>query len=118
MAHIHQNPSPPIDFEGVGENVKASYQGVAAKYRSDDEVEVTTEHHRHLRGILTTLSSSFGRPINVLDVGCGTGRYFYCLKNVASLLGLDISEEMLKIAEHPVRQADISAKRIELRCQN
>src|SRR3954452_23107439 len=107
MTQIHQNPAPAIDFEGVGENVKASYREVAAKYRRDDEIEVTTEHHRHLRGILTTVSSSFGRPINVLDVGCGTGRYFYCLKNAHSLLGLDLSEEMLKIAEHPVREGDI-----------
>jgi ubiquinone/menaquinone biosynthesis C-methylase UbiE len=118
MPGVDQTPTPLIDFEGVGESIKASYRDVAAKYRSDDEIEVTTEHHRHLRGILTTLSSSFGRPINVLDVGCGTGRYFYCLKNAASLLGLDISEEMLKIADNPVRRGDISAKRIELRCKN
>ncbi|MDB6109714.1 MAG: Methyltransferase type 11 [Pedosphaera sp.] len=109
---------PVIDFEEVGEHLKAAYRIAARKYRQDDEIEVTTDNHRHLRGILHALSSSFGRPISVLDVGCGTGRYFYCLKNVDSLLGIDISEEMLRIAGNPVRGGDISAKRIELQCRN
>jgi SAM-dependent methyltransferase len=118
MSSSDKSALPRIDFGEVEENIKASYRAVAAKYRTDDEVEVTTEHHRHLRGILGTLSTSFGRPIRALDVGCGTGRYFYCLKNVDSLLGIDISEEMLRAAENPVRRGDVSVKRIELRCMN
>ncbi len=107
-----------MDFEEVGESLKASYARVAARYRCDDEIEVTTDHHRHLKGILYRLSSSFGQPISVLDAGCGTGRYFNCLKHVERLVGIDLSEEMLKIAEKPVRQEEISVGATELKCGN
>lgn len=107
-----------MDYEEAGESLKTSYARVAARYRCDDEIEVTTEHHRHLKGILYRLSSSFGRSISVLDAGCGTGRYFNCLKHVERLVGVDLSEEMLKIAENPVRREDISAEAIELKCGN
>lgn len=107
-----------MNFEEVGDSLKASYAKVAARYRCDDEIEVTTEHHRHLKSILYRMSSSFGRPITTLDAGCGTGRYFNCLKHVERLVGLDLSEEMLKIAENPVRKNDITIGVIELKCGN
>jgi ubiquinone/menaquinone biosynthesis C-methylase UbiE len=107
-----------VDFEGVGERLKATYAQVAARYRCDDEIEVTTEHHRHLKSLLYRMSSSFGRPISALDVGCGTGRYFHCVKNVQRLDGIDISQEMLKIAESPVRQEEVSIGSIALKCGN
>ena len=107
-----------MDYEKFGESVRATYRAVAAKYREDDEIEITTEHHRRLRGILGMISSSFGRPIFVLDAGCGTGRYFYCLKNVERLVGVDVSEEMLKIAKNPVKAGDISISAIDLKCRN
>ncbi|MDB6121660.1 MAG: Methyltransferase type 11 [Pedosphaera sp.] len=107
-----------LDYTEIGASIKASYSIVASKYRRDDEIEITTEHHRRLKGILGSMTSSFGRPISVLDVGCGTGRYFYCLNNVEQLIGIDLCEEMLKIAENPVRQKEVSVKNIELRCEN
>ncbi|EEF63211.1 class I SAM-dependent methyltransferase [Pedosphaera parvula] len=91
---------------------------IAAKYRSDDEIEITTDHHRHLKEILSTITSSFGRPVSALDLGCGTGRYFHCLNNITHLTGIDICEEMLRIAENPVRQGDITIKDVQLRCAN
>ncbi len=109
---------PAMDLNLIGENLSASYQQIAARYRSDDEIEVTSEHHRHLESILLNLSGSFGRRIQVLDVGCGSGRYFHCLKNVDRLIGVDVSEAMLKTAERPVRHEHISARRIELRWEN
>jgi ubiquinone/menaquinone biosynthesis C-methylase UbiE len=115
---ILNRSGPAIDYEEVGKSLKASYAQVASRYRSDDEIEVTTEHHRHLRDILSTVSSSFKRPITALDAGCGTGRYFYCLKNVERLVGMDISQEMLKIAGNPVRQEEITVAAIELKCGN
>ena len=54
----------------------------------------------------------------MLEAGCGTGRYFYCLQNVKRLVGVDISPEMLQIAETPVRQEDVTAETIELKCGN
>lgn len=102
----------------MGESLKAAYAQAAAGYRRDDEIEVTSRHHRHLKSILQEISGSFRRPISVLEAGCGTGRYFYCLKNVARLVGLDISQEMLDIAEHPVCEELVSAGTIELKCGN
>jgi SAM-dependent methyltransferase len=94
--------------------LQASYASGAARYRKDDDVEVTTPHHRRLAKKLAELSSSFGRPISVLDVGCGTGRYFYCLQNVQRLVGMDITPEMLAAAREPVNRHLVSAQSIEL----
>lgn len=103
-----------MDYEAVEERIKAGYREITAQYRKDDEVEVTTENHRRLGRILTETCRSFCRPIQVLDAGCGTGRYFHCLDQVERLVGLDISEEMLAAARHPVCQDQITAKHIEL----
>lgn len=111
-------PGQALDFAKFGESIRASYRDLAVKYREDDEVEITTEDHRRLKTILGTISSSFGRPISVLDAGCGTGRYFYCLKNVERLVGVDVSEEMLNIAKNPVKAAEISVTAIHLKCRN
>lgn len=100
------------------DGLRHAYRGVASQYRRDDEVEVTTDYHRRVSKTLSKLSSGFGRPIAVLDVGCGTGRYFHCLKNVRRLVGLDLSEDMLKMARHPVLQDGMSIEEIELRCEN
>ncbi len=107
-----------MNLETIGENIQASYRGAVVRYRTDDEIEVMTEHHRHLKSILAMLTSSFGRPITVLDAGCGTGRYFYCLKNVERLLGLDVSAEMLDAARTPVRAREVTAQKIELQTGN
>lgn len=111
-------PGQALDFAKFGESIRASYRDVAAKYREDDEVEITTEDHRRLKTILGTISSSFGRLISVLDAGCGTGRYFYCLKNVERLVGVDISDDMLKNAKKPVKAAEISTGAIHLKCRD
>jgi len=106
------------DYEAVGNNIKASYGQVADQYRRDDEIEVTSENHQRLHKILGQISSSFGRAISVLDVGCGTGRHFHCLQNVARLVGVDVSPKMLQAAENPVRSEDVSATEIRLICGN
>jgi SAM-dependent methyltransferase len=103
-----------MDYQAVEEVVKVGYRKAAPRYRSDDEIEVTTKNHRHLSKVLREVCLSFGRPIRVLDVGCGTGRYFHCLKNVEALVGIDISEEMLAAAKHPVRAEEITVKQIQL----
>jgi len=107
-----------MDYEVVGANIRASYREISPKYRDDDEIEVTTDNHRHVTRILHDISCSFERPITVLDVGCGTGRYFHCLQNVAQLVGIDISPDMLKAAESPVRAPEVTARDIHLLCEN
>lgn len=110
--------SKELNVHEIGEFIKADYRMVTAQYRSDDEIEVLTENHRRLADRLRQLSSSFSHPISTLDVGCGTGRYFHCLVNVKKLVGLDISEEMLEAARHPVRHQQVTVPDIELRCGN
>src|SRR5688500_14770236 len=56
----------------------------------------------------------FGHPIDVLDLGCGTGRYFWGLRNVNTLTGLDASEPMLAEAAQPTRAGEIRARHITL----
>ena len=107
-----------IDFLEAERKVRSDYSQVSQTYRRDDEVEVTTENHRHLGRRLKEVCHSFEHPIRALDVGCGTGRYFHCLENVRSLVGLDVSEEMLTAAREPVRAEELSVGAIELRRGN
>lgn len=107
-----------MNYQVVEETIKAGYREVTPQYRLDDETEVTTENHRRITGMLNQICASFPNPITALDVGCGTGRYFHCLTNVRELIGMDITEEMLRAAEHPVREEQISIPEIRLICAN
>lgn len=107
-----------MDYKVLGEHVRDTYRESAAQYRQDDEIEIATDVHRRLTGILANLTSSYNHPITVLDVGCGTGRYFHCLKNVRRLKGIDVCDEMLRIAQNPVRQEEITVNEIQLSCEN
>ncbi len=40
--------------------------------------------------------------ISVLELGCGTGRYFSLLTNVKKLVGVDISDDMLQVAKEKI----------------
>ena len=100
------------------ENLRGSYREQSVRYRKDDEIEVTTPHHQRLRKVLNELAFSFDHAICVLEAGCGTGRYFHCLRNVDRLVGLDISPDMLEAARHPVRESEVIVKDIELICGN
>ena len=115
---IKPRPLTTVDFTTVEESLKNAYRDVHSQYRQDDELEVATANHRRLAIILQTISASFGRPITALDAGCGTGRYFHCVKDVRRLVGLDLSPEMLQAATTPVRQHEITAEQIELICGN
>ena len=71
---------------------------------------------QHYCEIVRQLSGGFDRKITVLDLGCGTGRYFHCLRNVKRLLGTDISPHMLEQARDPVRNKELDIEEIELIC--
>jgi SAM-dependent methyltransferase len=107
-----------FDIEKAATALQASYATGVGQYRKDDEIEVVSPHHRRRAAKLAEISSSFGRSISVLDVGCGTGRYFYCLKHVGRLVGMDITPEMLAAARHPVNHHLVTAESIELVCGN
>jgi len=91
-----------------------SYDRNADRYRRDDEIEAQTENHQRLGGNLRRICRSFRHPVHVLEMGCGTGRYFHWLENTALLVGTDISPEMLRLAQHPVRAESVTAREIRL----
>ncbi len=103
-----------VNYARVEETIKASYRLATAQYRRDDEIEVTTPNHDRLARRLSEVCRSFSHPTTVLDVGCGTGRYFHCLTNVELLVGMDISDDMLTAARRPVFENQLTARSIEL----
>ncbi|GEM_PF-859307 len=115
---LEELPPPPArgNFQEVQAQLLASYHGVAEHYRASDEIHVTGDYHQRLRRVLIELSTAFARPISVLDAGCGTGRYFHCIRNATRLVGLDLSAEMLQQAQNPVKAEEVTAKRVDLVC--
>lgn len=107
-----------MDHRRFGAKIAADYDRGAPQYRHDDEIEARSENHQRLGGNLRRICRSFSHPIRVLELGCGTGRYFHWLDNTALLVGTDISAEMLKQAAHPVQEKEITAQEIQLRQGN
>jgi SAM-dependent methyltransferase len=69
--------------------------------------------YRHYAAIIEQLSSSFGRSIVALDLGCGTGRHFNLLKNVERLVAIDLSEHMIEQARKPIFAEKITVGSIQ-----
>src|SRR6266851_5118992 len=93
-------------------------QAHSARYRESDELEVASENHKRICNILADISRSFGYKISVLDLGCGTGRYFHCLQHTERLIGIDVALNMLKYARNPVKNNEIDIDYIGLICAN
>lgn len=89
-------------------------EAYSQKYRDYDEQFYGSPYYQTFAPFLTELTISFNKPIKVLDVGCGTGRYFHTLKNTAELTGIDISEPMLKLAAQPLRAEEVNIPMINL----
>ncbi len=86
----------------------------ARRYRQHDEELSHVEAYRVFCEWLGEVCGRFRSPIDVLDLGCGTGRYFTALRNVNALVGLDASGPMLAEAANPVGADHITAKTIQL----
>lgn len=86
------------------------------KYVEWDKSAFQTGTIKHYCSMLRQICSTFDYKICVLDVGCGTGRYFHCLTNVKRLLGIDISPHMLEKARDPIEKEEIDVDDIELLC--
>jgi len=100
---------------GWGRKAAELYEpSYAREYRHhDDELDRVAAYEMFcdwLRGICR----SFDAPIDVLDLGCGTGRYFCALSGVNALVGLDASAAMLEEARHPVHAERITAASVDL----
>lgn len=84
-------------------------------YRKHDEIVGKSEIFKYFESILVEISNNFKHHINVLDIGCGTGRYFSSIKNSTNLVGIDTSKDMLKYAiNKPFKFEEINVKNIEL----
>lgn len=90
----------------LGELLRQQYAAQACQYRAHDEVHITGADHYRVCSKLAALCLKYRDPVHVVDLGCGAGRHFHCLKNVAFLTAIDVSQEMLNEAKCPVR-ADI-----------
>jgi ubiquinone/menaquinone biosynthesis C-methylase UbiE len=76
--------------------------GYARKYRERDEQLLQVQTYRDFIAWLQEVCDRFAHPIDVLDLGCGTGRYFWGVRNARSLVGIDASAPMLAEARRPI----------------
>jgi len=90
----------------------ASY---ARMYRKRDDTGRQETSHRDLGKFVDELTRHLQAKALVLDLGCGTGRYFHCIRRPVHLVGLDLSPEMLREAQHPV-DAERLAHHVPLVC--
>lgn len=86
----------------------------AQKYRARDNQLQQVASNQQLIDWLGEVCGRFDGPIDVLDLGCGTGRYFWGLRQVKTLVGLDASEAMLAEARHPIHEDRVNTATLTL----
>ena len=74
-------------------------EGYARRYRAHDEQLPASPPSQELARWLRDVCQRFAGPIDALDLGCGTGRYFWALTGVQTLQCVDASAAMLAQAE-------------------
>jgi SAM-dependent methyltransferase len=89
---------------------------VASNYRQEDEEAVHHASHKIKADAIRRALATITPPFHVLDLGCGTGRYFHCVPAGGDILGVDASPEMLREAHEPaVRpQASFSLQQADI----
>ena len=83
-------------------------EAYAERYRSHDEHLADGAPYAAFVSRLRSACDRFTAPIDALDLGCGTGRYFCALRGVRTLVGLDASAAMLERARHPMHEDQIT----------
>jgi len=68
------------------------------------------EEAQEIKSLIEKLKTSKGNSL--LDVACGTGKHLYFLKDAFKCMGVDISDEMLKIARKHI--PDIELKKSDM----
>jgi SAM-dependent methyltransferase len=86
----------------------------ARRYREHDDSLRDGALVRRFGRWLGAVCDACGQDLDVLDLGCGTGRYFHALRGVRRLTGIDISKPMLERARTPVDADAITVRTITL----
>jgi SAM-dependent methyltransferase len=95
---------------------RAKYDGDYARmYRESDDTGREEISHLDLGDFVDELTKNLQEHTSVLDLGCGTGRYFHCIRQPVHLVGLDLSPQMLVEARHPV-DAGCTVNHVHLVC--
>jgi SAM-dependent methyltransferase len=89
-------------------------EAYARRYRAHDDEFQQSGPCMEFAAWLQRVSQSLPPPIDVLDLGCGTGRYFWALTGVRHLVGIDASAAMLEEARHPYNSTRITASSVTL----
>ena len=89
-------------------------RGYAEKYRAHDDTLADSGPYLGFVAWLQRICAQFRTPIDALELGCGTGRYFNALRGARSIVGIDASADMLALAKTPYRAESITAERITL----
>ncbi len=90
----------------------------AEGYAESDQTRFYSPSHVTIRNWLSEHLKVEGGGINrLLDLGCGTGRWFYMMENADFILGADFSSEMLSKAKEKILMGADRTKNINLvRC--
>jgi SAM-dependent methyltransferase len=103
------------DITPWGAKAASLYDGeYAARYRSHDDGLVESAAYHAFVTWLQQVCAMWTSPLDALDLGCGTGRYFCALRGVRTLVGFDASSAMLAEARHPLHEDRITAGAIAL----
>lgn len=90
----------------IGKAAIEHYRMGAQEYRrQDDKAGAVDRLSMRLRSELDALKIL---PKKVLDLGCGTGRFFHTFQDADLIVGVDVSSEMLEEAKHPTRHINPS----------
>ncbi len=89
-------------------------EAYARRYRDRDDALESVASNRDLIEWLGSVCDRFDHPIDVLDLGCGTGRYFWGLRKVSTLTGIDASAPMLDEARRPIHAERLAALPVTL----
>ena len=81
----------------------------ARRYRNHDDELPSGEVYAEFSIWLRRACEMFAKPIDVLDLGCGTGRYFNVLTNTRTIVGIDASPAMLDEARRPLNAERVTA---------
>ena len=82
--------------------VDVIYKKKQPKINRVNDENINTESYKIYKCDLEKACLSFHKKIDVLNMGCGTERYFHYLKKVSKLVGLDKSKDMLQQAKHHI----------------